>query len=45
MIVALERRDAATLRELLAAHLRAKRDAVIEQLRAGEAPGTGEVAR
>jgi DNA-binding GntR family transcriptional regulator len=37
MIVALERRDAAVLRDLLAAHLRSKRDAVIEQLRAGQA--------
>ena len=45
MIVALERRDAAALRDLLAAHLRNKRDAVIEQLRAGQTPGTGGAAR
>jgi DNA-binding GntR family transcriptional regulator len=45
MIVALERRDAAALRELLAAHLRAKRDAVIEQLRAGLVPSAGGAAR
>jgi DNA-binding GntR family transcriptional regulator len=45
MIVALERRDAAALRELLAAHLRSKRDAVIEQLRAGQVPSAGGAAR
>jgi DNA-binding GntR family transcriptional regulator len=45
MIVALERREAAALRELLAAHLRSKRDAVIEQLRAGQVPSAGGAAR
>jgi DNA-binding GntR family transcriptional regulator len=38
MIGALEKRDGAVLRELLASHLRAKRDAVIDQLRRGDAP-------
>jgi hypothetical protein len=33
------------LRELLAAHLRSKRDAVIEQLRAGQVPSAGGAAR
>jgi DNA-binding GntR family transcriptional regulator len=45
MIVALEKRDAMALRELLAAHLRSKRDAVIEQLRAGQTPRAGGATR
>jgi DNA-binding GntR family transcriptional regulator len=45
MIVALEKRDAAALRELLAAHLRSKRDAVVEQLRAGQPPSAGGAAQ
>jgi DNA-binding GntR family transcriptional regulator len=45
MIVALEKRDAMALRELLTAHLRSKRDAVIEQLRAGQTPRAGGATR
>jgi DNA-binding GntR family transcriptional regulator len=46
MIDALQARDGAKLRELLAAHLRNKRDAVIDQLRRGEiAPAASGAAQ
>jgi DNA-binding GntR family transcriptional regulator len=46
MIDALEARNGAKLRELLAVHLRNKREAVIEQLRRGEiAPPASKAAR